>query len=227
MPIPTTVAGRCRGLRRTGPATLDGSDEGDPTVAGVDGAGSGGYRSGRPADPPARRHARSARSSTRYSSGSTSAAEDLNRAESRCRRRPASWRRPGGPDAGRWPGGTTGDGRRLLVEGLGMAIADAARTPVPTPRLADIGPGDRLDELAFDLRLGEAGRRPPSPTWAGWCSAHLVRTIRLRRWADGLAGGAIDVELAGYLTGSIDLIAPPGRRRDTAASWWPTTRRTR
>ena len=56
--------------------------------------------------------------------------------------------------------------------------------------------------------------------------AHLDPADPLRAWADGMAGGAIDVELAGHLTGSIDLIlriADGGAR----ASWWPTTRPTR
>ncbi len=60
--------------------------------------------------------------------------------------------------------------------------------------------------MAFDLRLGEAGRRATVADLGRVVMAHLDPDDPLRSWADGLAGGAIDVELAGHLTGSIDLI---------------------
>ena len=104
------------------------------------------------------------------------------------------------------PGGTAADGRRLLVEGLGMAL----RTPLGTVgngrRLADIGSGDRLNEISFDLRLGEGRRRATVADMGRVMLTHLDPADPLRPWAEGMVGGAIDVELAGHLTGSIDLI---------------------
>ena len=85
---------------------------------------------------------------------------------------------------------------------------------------------DRLNEISFDLRLGEGGRRATVADMGRVMLAHLDPADPLRTWADGMAGGLIDVELAGHLTGSIDLIL---RIADGAASvsWWPTTRPTR
>jgi exodeoxyribonuclease V beta subunit len=104
------------------------------------------------------------------------------------------------------PGGTAGLGRQLLIDGLGMAI----RTPLGSlcrgRCLADIGPRDRLNEISFDLRLGEAGRRATVADMGRVMLAHLDPDDPLRTWAAGVAGGLIDVELAGHLTGSIDLI---------------------
>ncbi len=104
------------------------------------------------------------------------------------------------------PDGTTEDGRRLLIDGLGMAV----RTPLGSlcrgRSLADIGPGDRLNEISFDLRLGEGGRRATVADMGRVMLAHLDPADPLRPWVAGLAGGAIDAELGGHLTGSIDLI---------------------
>ena len=104
------------------------------------------------------------------------------------------------------PDGPAEDGRRLLIDGLGMAL----RTPLgPLCRgrsLADIGTADRLNEMSFDLRLGEGGRRATVADLGRVMLAHLDPSDPLRAWADGVASGVIDVELAGHLTGSIDLI---------------------
>jgi len=104
------------------------------------------------------------------------------------------------------------DGRELLVAGL----ADAVRTPLG-PLFDDSSLGaldrhDRLDELAFELRVGQAGRRPEVRELGDVVLRHLPEGHPLRAWAAALAGGSLDVRLAGHLTGSIDLVA----RRRTA-----------
>ena len=103
-------------------------------------------------------------------------------------------------------GGTPADGRRLLVDGLRMAL----RTPLGSwchdRRLADIGSGDRLNEISFDLRLGEGRRCATVADMGRVMLAHLDPADPLRPWAEGIVSGAIDAALAGHLTGSIDLI---------------------
>jgi exodeoxyribonuclease V beta subunit len=98
------------------------------------------------------------------------------------------------------------DGRRLLVEGLMATL----RTPLGAVgryhRLADIRPSDRLNELSFDLRLGEGGRVANVAEIGRVVAAHLDPSDLLAPWAGELAAGAIDVPLAGHLTGSIDLV---------------------
>lgn len=106
-----------------------------------------------------------------------------------------------------WPveAGTT-DGRRLLIEGLQAAIATPLGPLGDGLRLADLGLGDRLNEMSFDLRLGEGGRRPQVREIGRLTASYLEPTDPLRPWAVALADGAIDLELAGHLTGSIDLV---------------------
>ena len=67
--------------------------------------------------------------------------------------------------------------------------------------------GDRLDELGFEMRVGDGGRHPSVRDVGRLIVDHLAPGHPLRQWAEGLAGGTINVELAGYLTGSIDLVA--------------------
>ena len=103
------------------------------------------------------------------------------------------------------PPGT--DGRALLVAGL----RDTVETPLgplfDTGRLADLDIRDRLDELSFDMRVGGAGRHPEVSELGAVVLRHLPQGHPLHPWAGSLAAGALDVRLAGYLTGSIDLVA--------------------
>jgi exodeoxyribonuclease V beta subunit len=103
------------------------------------------------------------------------------------------------------PEGT--DGRGLLVAGLRAAIETPLGPLFGHTRLADLDRRDRLDELAFDLRIGR-GDRPPSIDDLGrLLLGHLPDGDPLRPWAAAVADGVIDVRLGGYLTGSIDLVA--------------------
>jgi exodeoxyribonuclease V beta subunit len=99
------------------------------------------------------------------------------------------------------------DGAGLLVAGLSAAI----RTPLGPlfggAPLAALARADRLDELGFDLRVGAGGHHPTARDIGRLVERHLTTDHPLSPWAAALAGGSLDVQLAGYLTGSIDLVA--------------------
>lgn len=114
------------------------------------------------------------------------------------------------PDGGR---GTREQGVELLVEGL----LDAVRTPLGTlfgdRRLLDLPRSDRLDELSFDLRLGDgaSGLAATDSEVGSLIEEHLAPTSLLDQdplhpWAMGLRDGRFDAVLAGQLTGSIDAV---------------------
>jgi len=103
------------------------------------------------------------------------------------------------------PEGMNGVG--LLVDGLRLAIGAPLGPLFNGGSLADLATGDRLDELGFDMRVGGGGRHPSVQDIGRLVVDHLLPGHPLLPWAEGLAGGAIDVELSGYLTGSIDLVA--------------------
>jgi exodeoxyribonuclease V beta subunit len=103
------------------------------------------------------------------------------------------------------PEGTDGTG--LLVAGLRAAVETPLGPLFSSTRLADIERRNRLDELTFDLRLGGGGRHPSVEDLGGLLLEHLTDDDPLRGWAASVAAGLIDVRLAGYLTGSIDLVA--------------------
>jgi len=103
------------------------------------------------------------------------------------------------------PGGL--DGVKLLVDGLRSAIGSPLGPLFDGRSLAELAMGDRLDELGFEMRVGDGGRHPSVRDVGRLIVDHLAPGHPLRQWAEGLAGGTINVELAGYLTGSIDLVA--------------------
>lgn len=109
---------------------------------------------------------------------------------------------------------------RLLVTRGGSSVTDEQRAGLPaalagvvtTPlgehfcnrRLVDLEPTDHLDELNFYLPVA-----PDHPVTAASIGAvvrsHLAVDDLLVPWADRLAGGLGEVDLQGYLNGSIDL----------------------
>ena len=93
--------------------------------------------------------------------------------------------------------GSIADG---LIEALGTPLVSVTET-----RLVDVGRADRLDELAFDLRLSDGRRRV--------AVADLCRTIPDADPDDPYAGYFTElahrttaVEAGGHLVGSIDLV---------------------
>jgi exodeoxyribonuclease V beta subunit len=114
-------------------------------------------------------------------------------------------------------GATAAQGRVLLIDGLRRAVETPLGPLCGGVRLADIGPGDRLTEVSFDLRLADDGLMPTVRDIGALVLDHLDPDHPLAGWATGLADGAIEVTVAGHLTGSIDLVmrvpgGPAGRR---------------
>ena len=108
-------------------------------------------------------------------------------------------------------GVTHEDGRRLLVEGMRLAIDTPLGPMFGGLRLRDIAHADRLDEMSFELRLGDGrppGHRPSDrATRAAAPGADdLFHREPLHDWAGQLADGVFSVDLAGHLTGSIDAV---------------------
>jgi exodeoxyribonuclease V beta subunit len=100
----------------------------------------------------------------------------------------------------------TAAGRTVLLEGLLAAISTPLGPLCAGRSLADLAPGDRLNEMSFELRLGEASRPAGTQDIGRLVLDHLPAEDPLRPWAGELADGIIDVSLSGHLTGSIDLI---------------------
>jgi exodeoxyribonuclease V beta subunit len=97
------------------------------------------------------------------------------------------------------------------------AVVDGLRTAIETPlgplvdgiRLRDIGRGDRLDEMSFELPLlgGDSPRGELSVIdIAGLLTTHLPPDDAVGRYAARLADPSLTVALRGYLTGSLDLV---------------------
>jgi len=102
---------------------------------------------------------------------------------------------------------TPGDGADLLVGGLSLAIDTPLGPLFSGGRLRDLGRGDRMNEVTFDMRLGQGGPAARAGDVGRLVADHLDPGHPLAGWAGALADGSIDVELAGFLTGSIDLVA--------------------
>lgn len=100
-----------------------------------------------------------------------------------------------------------GDGAQLAVEGLRSAVETPLGTLFAGRRLADLAVEDRLNEVSFDMRLGQGGPPVRVEDIGRLVATYLDPSDPLVPWAAALAAGSIDVELSGYLTGSIDLVA--------------------
>ena len=107
--------------------------------------------------------------------------------------------------------------RRHLDVGDPRAVAAGLRAAIETPlgplpgdvRLRDIGRGDRIDELAFELPL--VGGDAPDGSLsveeiAPLLRRHLAADDPLAAYADRLRDPALVGQLRGYLTGSVDLV---------------------
>ncbi len=98
----------------------------------------------------------------------------------------------------------------LTAEALADALLPAMRTPLGPlagqMSLAEIGGGDRLAELDFELPMGALGAATLSDL-AGLLRLHLPRTDPLTDYADHLdSPGLAENTLVGYLSGSIDAV---------------------
>ncbi|MGO9962147.1 MAG: UvrD-helicase domain-containing protein [Acidimicrobiales bacterium] len=104
-----------------------------------------------------------------------------------------------------------------LVTGLRAAIETPLGPLFAGKRLRDLPRSERLDELSFELRLGERGRVATDRSIGRLMLSYLPEGDPVRGWAQRLAAGMFDVELAGHLTGSIDLVARVGGGTDGEA----------
>ena len=103
-----------------------------------------------------------------------------------------------------------------LVAGLRAAIETPLGPLVDGARLRDLGRGDRLDELEFELPL--AGGDEPSGRLtldgiAAALRAHVAPGDPMARYAARLEDPALRSSVRGYLTGSIDLVMRIGTPR--------------
>jgi exodeoxyribonuclease V beta subunit len=108
------------------------------------------------------------------------------------------------------PEGTGDQDASVGVETLVSGLVTCLQTPLGASlgdrRLADLRPGDRINEMSFELHLGEAGHRPTVRDIGRVLAETLAPDDPFAGWAAGLADGPDHQVLAGHLTGSIDLI---------------------
>jgi exodeoxyribonuclease V beta subunit len=94
-----------------------------------------------------------------------------------------------------------------LVTGLEAAVRTPLGPLFARRALVDLAPSDRLDEMSFDLTLGEGGNRSTDADIGRLLLDHLPADDPLGPWAASLTDGPFSAVLAGHLTGSIDLVA--------------------
>jgi exodeoxyribonuclease V beta subunit len=94
-----------------------------------------------------------------------------------------------------------------LVDGLEAVVRSPLGPLFAGQALVDLAPSDRLDEMSFDLTLGEGGTRATDADIGRLLLNHLPADDPLGQWAVSLADGPFSAVLAGHLTGSIDLVA--------------------
>ena len=93
-----------------------------------------------------------------------------------------------------------------LVLGLLASVQSPLGPLLANRSLREIASEDRLNELDFELTLGEAGRHADDSEIAAVLLRHLPGDDPLRPWAENLAARPFGVRLAGHLVGSIDLV---------------------
>ncbi|MFM8303195.1 MAG: PD-(D/E)XK nuclease family protein, partial [Actinomycetota bacterium] len=93
-----------------------------------------------------------------------------------------------------------------LHAGLRAAIDTPLGPMFAGRRLRDLARADRLDELGFELPLGDAGRHASDRELGALVLRHLPADDPLVPWATLLTEGVFGVRLAGHLTGSIDAV---------------------
>jgi exodeoxyribonuclease V beta subunit len=96
-----------------------------------------------------------------------------------------------------------------VVAGLATAISSPLGPLVPGTRLSDIGRGDRVDEMTFELPVlgGDDPRGELSTSdIAALLEAHLPADDPMAHYAERLRDRSLNGTLRGYLTGSLDLV---------------------
>jgi len=104
----------------------------------------------------------------------------------------------------RWRGLTVD--RAQLVRGLNLVIGTPLGRLFADRCLRDFGRADRLDEIGFEIRLGRRSRYANIRDIGAVLADHLSEGDPMKPWAVRVREGLIDEELAGHLTGSIDLV---------------------
>lgn len=95
---------------------------------------------------------------------------------------------------------------KVIVDGIVQAIQTPLGQPFGDLSLHAFTRADRLDELGFELNLGQSGSRATGSQIGEAILRHLPPGDPLATWAADVARGAFDVTLAGHLTGSIDIV---------------------
>lgn len=114
-------------------------------------------------------------------------------------------------------GATGADGAALLRAGVRAALdTPLGEMPMLAP-LRVTTRRDRIDEMPFELRLATRGEPATDRSIGRLVAEHLPADDPLRDWATKLADGVFRIDLAGHLTGSIDLVlrrpGPDGQHR--------------
>lgn len=107
----------------------------------------------------------------------------------------------------RWPWASLPVPRELLASGVEAILVSPTGRQLAHQSLSRIGRADRLDELVFELPLATGGRPVQARDIGAVVLDHLDAADPFAEYASHVRGDAFDVELAGYLTGSIDLVA--------------------
>lgn len=107
--------------------------------------------------------------------------------------------------------GTYAEGLDLLVQGLVDAIATPLGPLMGSQRLRDVDRVDRVDEMDFDLRLGNGPVAASDAELGAVIESHLAPANLfdeqpLHTWATELLDGRFGAVLAGHLTGSMDAV---------------------
>jgi exodeoxyribonuclease V beta subunit len=103
-------------------------------------------------------------------------------------------------------GSSESSGPELLARGLAAVISSPLGDGFGGRTLGHTARSDRIDEMSFELRLGEGGHRPTVHDIGRLLIDRLPSDDPFVPWAGDLAGGSTDLSLAGHLTGSIDAV---------------------
>ena len=98
-------------------------------------------------------------------------------------------------------------GTAELCQGLEAAITTPLGPLFDHRPLRDFTSRDRLDEMTFELRLApgvDHSNRPGAADIGNLIRRHMGADDPLLGWAEDLASGSLDANLAGHLTGAID-----------------------